>query len=390
MTTEIVERLYPVSVVGTTGDVSVTPSIANPGTPNLTIESMIFGGVAAGGSTVAFFRFDVDVPKGAIIRRVNFEMDSAGGITNNGATAFVGQLVRDGKWDRNGFNVADYPFHSSYPAPHNGLNGDIIPGRITNDAYLGSFFFIHPVWPFLLFPAESVSIGSAAYSPTFVVEGLRAAVQALVLEVDYNPSDVNSRGIAFVLASTDHIAGDTEFGGMYTQEEVTQNPPFLRIEYGGNVKLPTAGKNLAQVGDVLLRQTDNGGEIRVTNGLVEMTGRLEVAAYLSLFGGNEDDDGRPDSRLGYWGNLIETDEAFKLVSRTQHLLRSIPVTTANIQRLRRVAIADLEWFVQTGVASSVEVAVAVTGVNRVAFTISIRAEGEEHRFTFTENWKAAA
>lgn len=147
--------------------------------------------------------------------------------------------------------------------------------------------------------------------------------------------------------------------------------------------------NSMQAGDVFLRQTNDGGEIKVTGGVFEMTGRFEVAAYLSLFGGNEDDDGSSTSSLGYWGNLLETEDRFKLVSRAQHLLRSIPTTTANIQRLRRAAIADLSWFLEGNIASTVDVQVAVTGVNRVAFTITIIAEGEESRFTFTENWKAA-
>lgn len=142
--------------------------------------------------------------------------------------------------------------------------------------------------------------------------------------------------------------------------------------------------------DVLLRQTNDGGEIVFVDGVVEQTDGFEVAAYLSLFGGNEDDDGRPGSSLGYWGNLLEGEERFKLVSRTQHLLRSIPLTTANISRLRQAAIADLAWFLTTNIASTVDVAVQVTGLNRVQFTIDIFAEGEQKRFTFTGNWEASA
>lgn len=389
MSVEVIEKIYSVSVVGTTGDVEVEPATADPATPNLIAGFQLFGGLSAGVSKVTFLRFDIDVPRQALIRRVNLEGVSAGvSSVDPGATAFVGQLVRDGKWDVGGFNVVDYPFHSSYPSPHDGVTGAIIPGRITNDAYIGSFFFEQVTWPQDRFP---VSIGSEAYAPVFVVEGLRESIQSLVLEVDYEPSNSNTRGVAFVIASTDHITGGNEQAGVYGEEDGDPAAHvFLRVEYGGEVDQPTVGKNLAQVGDILLRQTNDGGELKVTNGLFEMTGRFEVAAYLSLFGGNEDDDGSSASLLGYWGNLLETEDRFKLVSRTQHLLRSIPLTTANIQRLRRAAVADLAWFLQKNIASTVDVAVAVTGVNRVAFAITITAEGEESRFTFTENWKAVA
>ena len=48
-----------------------------------------------------------------------------------------------------------------------------------------------------------------------------------------------------------------------------------------------------QHGDVLLYHTPDGGEIEMVNGLVTMSGGLETMAYLCLFGGNEEDDGRP-------------------------------------------------------------------------------------------------
>ncbi len=144
-------------------------------------------------------------------------------------------------------------------------------------------------------------------------------------------------------------------------------------------------------GDVHLFQTPDGGEISVASGLTEMApSGLGVAAYLSLFGGNELDDGRPDNPNGYWGNLLELDEAFKYVSRTQNLLRSIPLTSGNLLRLQRAALADLAWFIDKAIASSLTVVVTVSGLDRANFVVDITAEGELHRFTFTENWKGGA
>lgn len=145
-----------------------------------------------------------------------------------------------------------------------------------------------------------------------------------------------------------------------------------------------------QQGDVLLCQTNDDGEINVEGGIVEMSGGLETAAYLSLFGGNEDDDGRADNPASWWANLDEVDPVRQYRSETQNLLQSLPATTANLLRIEDAAARDLAWFVQSNVASSVSVAVSIPGVNRIKLTIDIEAQGEESSFEFLENWKASA
>lgn len=145
-----------------------------------------------------------------------------------------------------------------------------------------------------------------------------------------------------------------------------------------------------QQGDVLLFQTDDDGEITVENGLVEMSGGLETAAYLSLFGGNEDDDGRGDNPLTWWGNLDEVDPVRQYRSETQNLLQALPATTGNLRRIEDAAGRDLAWFVGERVASSVTVAASIPGINRIKLKVDIEAVGEESSFEFTENWKASA
>ena len=63
-----------------------------------------------------------------------------------------------------------------------------------------------------------------------------------------------------------------------------------------------------QQGDVSLFQTNDDGNIEVEGGIVTMGGGLETSAYLSLFGGNEDDDNRTDNPANWWGNIDETDQ----------------------------------------------------------------------------------
>lgn len=144
-----------------------------------------------------------------------------------------------------------------------------------------------------------------------------------------------------------------------------------------------------QQGDVLLFQTNDDGEINVENGIVEMSGGLESAAYLSLFGGNEQDDGRLGSEETWWGNVIEPVLTRRQRSETQYLLRSLPLTSFNLPRVQDAATRDLAWFLTDNVASSVTVLASIPKANTLNLIITIEAKGEESRFEFTQNWKAA-
>lgn len=140
-----------------------------------------------------------------------------------------------------------------------------------------------------------------------------------------------------------------------------------------------------QQGDVLLFQTTDDGEINVSGGLVEMSGGLDTAAYLSLFGGNEDDDGLEANPANWWGNIGEIPER-QYHSRTQNLLQSIPAVTGNLRRIEDAAKQDLSWFVASGAAISLEVVASMPGLNKIK--IEIRINGDE-TLTFVENWTAS-
>lgn len=145
-----------------------------------------------------------------------------------------------------------------------------------------------------------------------------------------------------------------------------------------------------QQGDVSLFQTDDDGNITVEGGIVTMSGGLETSAYLSLFGGNEDDDGRADNQANWWANIDEVDPAREYHSETQNLLQALPATTGNLRRIEDAANRDLAWFITNKVASSVTVVASIPGINRIKLTIDIEAQGEETSFEFVENWKAGA
>lgn len=145
-----------------------------------------------------------------------------------------------------------------------------------------------------------------------------------------------------------------------------------------------------QQGDVSLFQTDDEGDITVEGGIVTMSGGLETSAYLSLFGGNEDDDGRSDSPANWWANIDEVDTAREYHSETQNLLQALPATSGNLRRIEDAANRDLSWFITNKVASSVNVVASIPGLNKIKLTIDIEALGEETSFEFVENWKAGA
>lgn len=145
-----------------------------------------------------------------------------------------------------------------------------------------------------------------------------------------------------------------------------------------------------QQGDVLLFQTNDDGEIIVENGVVKLSGGLETAAYLSLFGGNEDDDGRDLNPFNWWGNIGVIDKAEQYHSKTQNLLQSIPAIPNNLIRIEDAAKNDLKWFIDKKVASSIEVLASIPGLNKIKLVIKITADGKESEFEFTENWKVGS
>lgn len=140
-----------------------------------------------------------------------------------------------------------------------------------------------------------------------------------------------------------------------------------------------------QQGDVLLYEDLDGGEINVEDGLVEMSGGLETAVYLSLFGGNQGDDGTAGNRLNYWGNLGETQPERMYRSETQAALDTSAPIPANLIKIQDAAKRDLAWLVDTGAATSVTVVVSMPGPKKVKLSIAIDGDSSVE---YVENWGA--
>lgn len=135
--------------------------------------------------------------------------------------------------------------------------------------------------------------------------------------------------------------------------------------------------------DVLLRQTVEGGDITIQSGLLLMSEGLETAAYLSLFGGNEDDPADTDTRLQYWGNLLDAEHERAYRSETQFLVQSLPAIPLNLRRIEQAALRDLKWMVDTGNAQSTTVEASIPAKDRVRLDVTIiTATGQQIELQF--------
>jgi len=135
--------------------------------------------------------------------------------------------------------------------------------------------------------------------------------------------------------------------------------------------------------DVYFHNTEDGGDISMTNDIIDMNAGLETSVYLSLFGGNEDDPGGADESKAWWGNALETDPSKKYRSETQYLLRSIPAVSANLVRIAGAVNRDLAPLVEAGVLVEPEVSVGIPRLNWVG----IRIATEVGELVFMEPWE---
>lgn len=144
--------------------------------------------------------------------------------------------------------------------------------------------------------------------------------------------------------------------------------------------------------DVLIINRPEGSVefgVEIVNGQMTMTDTFDSAVKLSLWGGNQLDDGSAQSDEGWWGNLLENQPERKMISKTQNLLRALPLTSSSLRQIEEAVAADLAWFVSSGIASSVEnIRATIPAVDRVKIDGDVNAVGTEASFHFTENWKA--
>jgi phage gp46-like protein len=143
-------------------------------------------------------------------------------------------------------------------------------------------------------------------------------------------------------------------------------------------------------GDLLLMETEDGGEVQIENDLFVCDRSFNTAVYLSLFGGNKDDNGKVKNNKTWWGNTLPgIAEHEKFVSRFQAVISGLPMTTKNIQEAEAEANLDLKWIADEGIAEKITVSGRAVSRTGFALHIDIQAGGKSiYENTFSLFWKA--
>jgi phage gp46-like protein len=145
-------------------------------------------------------------------------------------------------------------------------------------------------------------------------------------------------------------------------------------------------------GDLLLFDTPDGGDVDITDGLFSCTRAYDTAVFLSLFGGNKEDNGKVKNRKTWWGNTLRgVTENQKLVSRFQSVISGLPMTTKNILTAEDAARLDLGWMVGEKLADEIFVDGRAVSQSRFNLKVQVKAKGSlMYGHTFAVPWKAGS
>jgi phage gp46-like protein len=145
-------------------------------------------------------------------------------------------------------------------------------------------------------------------------------------------------------------------------------------------------------GDLLLEDTPDGGDIRIEDGLFVSDRSFRTAVYLSLFGGNKEDNGKVRNRKTWWGNTLRgVSENQKLVSRFQAIIHGLPMTTKNILDAEDAAKMDLKWMADDGIADEIIANGRAVSHSRFELEVQINAKGNAlFGHTYALFWKAGS
>lgn len=138
--------------------------------------------------------------------------------------------------------------------------------------------------------------------------------------------------------------------------------------------------NTNQIGDVLMyHSSEDCGEINESGGVIEMTEWYDTMAYLTLAGGNYDDDGSDaTSHLQYWGNEGEPPER-QYRGRFQRWLSGQPITSASLLQLEADAKYDLEQVLIPRYAQSLTVTARIKAPKMIELILVVAALNGDER-----------
>ncbi|MCP4448270.1 MAG: hypothetical protein GY811_23465 [Myxococcales bacterium] len=140
------------------------------------------------------------------------------------------------------------------------------------------------------------------------------------------------------------------------------------------------------MGDLYLKWGNGSADLVLLDDDLEADDGLRTAILLSLFTDRRADQGDElpggeDDRRGWWGDEFLQNENDRMGSKLWMLERST-ITENLVPSVERHALQALEWLIDDGVASSVDVLAEVDG-DRVSYLVSIGRPGEDlARFKF--------
>ena len=145
-----------------------------------------------------------------------------------------------------------------------------------------------------------------------------------------------------------------------------------------------------QNGDVKLIITKEGFDIDLKDNFVEMTRGFESAIFLSLFGGNEEDDySEATNKNQFWGNNLQNNESGKYRSRTLKFINGSVANAQNLQLLEQNILLDLNWFIEENIADTVDVNCYIPAFNELKIEIKLlRDKKSLANSNYRLNWKA--
>lgn len=142
-----------------------------------------------------------------------------------------------------------------------------------------------------------------------------------------------------------------------------------------------------QNGDVKLIITKEGFDIDLKNNFIEMTSGFESAIFLSIFGGNEEDDySEATKEKQFWGNRLNGNQ---YRSRTLKFINGSYANAQNLQLLEKNILLDLNWFIEENIADTLEVDCSIPNFNELKIDIRLLRDSKLlANSNYKLNWKA--
>lgn len=131
-------------------------------------------------------------------------------------------------------------------------------------------------------------------------------------------------------------------------------------------------------GDLGLFNNLTHGEIFVENGEPKMEQGLGTAVFISLFSGPLN---------VFWGNQLSNDDDEHYGGEFEELAESLDANPQNALLMQEAIKNDLQWMINKGIATTIEVSSSIEGGDTVNFELTItKPDDDAEEFKFSTAW----